>query len=105
MNDCLFCKIVNGEIPSEFIFENDDCVAFKDIHPKASTHILIVPKKHISSIADVSYEDAPLLGKLLNYAREIAEKLSLSGYRLSINVGKDGGQEIFHLHIHLMSNS
>ncbi len=104
MKDCLFCKIVSGEIPAEMVFENDECVAFKDINPKASTHLLIVPRKHIASIQDITYEDSPLLGNLLNHCREIGEIFSLSGYKLSINVGKDGGQEVFHLHIHLISN-
>lgn len=104
MDDCLFCRIVSGDVPAEVVFENHECVVFRDINPQANTHFLVVPKMHISSIKEVTYGDSSLLGNLLNYCREVAEIFSLGGYKLHISVGKDGGQEVFHLHIHLMSN-
>ena len=104
MSDCIFCKIINKEIPSEFLYEDENCVIFKDIHPKAKTHLLVLPKKHIPSIAEMEEGDEKIVGHLTRCAKSIGSKLNLSGYQLQINVGKDGGQEIFHLHIHLMSN-
>ncbi len=104
MSDCIFCKIINKEIPCEFLYEDENCVIFKDIHPKAKTHLLVIPKKHIHSIAEMEEGDEKIVGHLTRCAKEIGSKLNLSGYQLQINVGKDGGQEIFHLHIHLMSN-
>lgn len=101
--DCIFCKILNGDFGTEFLHEDDDCVIFRDIHPKANTHLLIVPKKHIPSIIEMTEEDGKLISHLILNAKKIAEKLKLSGYNLQINVGKDGGQEVFHLHLHLMS--
>ncbi len=103
MNDCIFCKIANKEIASQFLMEDENCVIFRDIHPKAPTHLLIVPKKHISSISEMKLGDEIVVGKMVDAARKIAEKLGIGGYNLQINVGKDGGQEIFHIHIHLMS--
>ncbi len=105
MSDCIFCKIIKREIPSEFLYEDENCVIFKDIHPKAKTHLLIIPKKHIHSIAEMEEGDEKIVGHLTRCAKSIGNKLNLSGYQLQINVGKDGGQEIFHLHIHLMSNA
>ncbi len=102
-SDCIFCKILNGEAGTEFLHEDDNCVIFRDIHPKANTHLLIVPRRHIPSIIDVTDNDKELISDLILNAKKIAEKLKLNGYNLQINVGKDGGQEIFHLHIHLMS--
>lgn len=105
MLDCIFCKIVNKEIGTSLIYEDADCVVFSDLHPKANTHLLVVSKCHIPSIKEITYADSKLLGNLLNVCRISAKKLKLKGYRLQINVGSDGGQEIFHLHIHLLSNS
>ncbi|MBT6034678.1 MAG: histidine triad nucleotide-binding protein [Candidatus Jacksonbacteria bacterium] len=104
MSDCIFCKIVNKEIPSEFLLEDDSLVAFKDIDPKASTHVLIVPKKHISKVSDSESEDAGLLGVLLLASKKIAEKIGIleSGYRIIINSGADAGQEVDHLHVHVL---
>lgn len=104
MSDCLFCKIAHGEISSEFIYEDDDVVVFRDIHPKAKTHLLVVPKKHSETVMSLQPEDETLMGKLIFVAKEVAATLGLPGYRLQINVGKDGGQEIFHIHMHLLSN-
>lgn len=103
--DCIFCKIIDRDIPTEFLKENDELVVFKDIHPLAPIHLLIVPKKHIRSINDLNENDRPLVGSLIMTAQEMAKQLSVdkSGYRLFFNVEKGGGQEIFHLHLHLIS--
>ena len=101
---CLFCKIVEGEIPAEVVYNDDEIMAFSDIAPRAPTHILIIPKKHIATINDVSDEDAPLLGKLILTAKNIAKQNGLSepGYRLVFNVNSQGGQEVYHIHLHLL---
>jgi histidine triad (HIT) family protein len=106
MEDCVFCKIINKEIGTDFVYENDEIVAFKDIHPKAKTHILIVPKKHIPTINDLNKDekDEILVGKMMLVARDIAKQNKLSGYNLVFNVGRSAGQIIFHIHLHLMSN-
>jgi histidine triad (HIT) family protein len=102
--DCIFCKIINKEIPTEFLKENDELVVFKDIHPLAPIHILIVPKKHIRSINDLSEEDRSAVSSLIMTAKEMAKQISVdkTGYRLFFNVEKGGGQEVFHLHLHLI---
>lgn len=105
MSDCVFCKIANGELGTDFVYRDDECVVFKDLRPKAKTHLLIVPVKHIDSVATMDESDEDLAGKLLICAKKVADQLGLRGYNLQINVGKEGGQEIFHLHIHLTSNS
>jgi histidine triad (HIT) family protein len=101
--ECLFCKIVNKEIPSEIVYEDEKVVVFKDINPKAPTHLLIVPKKHISSVDHVEIEDKALMGELILAAQKIAREKGLEGYKLQINVGRSAGQLIDHLHIHLLS--
>lgn len=103
MEDCIFCKIAKGEIPSAKVFENDKIIAFNDINPKAKIHILIVPKKHIESVKHLEEADKELVGELVLAAQKIAEEKNLQGYKLVINVGRDGGQLIDHLHLHLMS--
>lgn len=100
--DCIFCKIVKKEVYSDILRESEDAVIFKDIRPSAPVHYLIVPKKHISSIKEVTRQDEALLGHLVHIAKEAAEKLNLSGYRLIFNVGRDGGQVIDHMHLHLL---
>ena len=100
--DCLFCKIARGEIPSETLYEDERVRAFRDIHPKAPVHILIVPKKHIASVADLAPDDAVLVGELMLVAKAVAAKEGLPGYKLVVNVGRDGGQVIDHLHLHLL---
>jgi histidine triad (HIT) family protein len=101
--DCIFCKIVAGTIPSKQVYEDELTYAFSDIDPKAPVHILIVPKKHISSLAETSMEDTGLLGHLHQVAADIArEKHLTDGYRTVINTGLEGGQTVFHLHIHLL---
>jgi histidine triad (HIT) family protein len=101
---CIFCKIINKEIPTEFLKQNEDLVVFKDIHPLAPIHLLIVPKRHIRSINDVKRKEAPIISHLIMTAKEMAEQISISksGYRLFFNVEKGGGQEVFHLHLHLI---
>ena len=103
-DDCLFCKIVNREVPSEFLYEDDDYVVFRDIHPAAPVHLLLVPKKHIRSINDLESGDEVLVGGLFTLAGKMAvqEGVNVSGYKLLFNVEKGGGQEIFHLHLHLL---
>lgn len=104
VEDCIFCKIVKGILPSDFLFEDEDLVVFKDINPLAPVHLLIVPKKHIRSINDLEEADAGLVGRLILTARDMAGKMAVnkSGYRLFFNVEKGGGQEVFHLHLHLI---
>lgn len=102
MNGCVFCKIVKKEIPSDILRESEDAVIFNDIRPSAPVHYLVVPKKHISSIKEVAHEDEALLGHLVLMAKEAADALNLSGYKLVFNVGRDGGQIIDHLHLHLL---
>jgi len=102
MSDCLFCNIVEGIIPSDKVYEDDDVFAFKDIHPKAPTHVLVIPKQHVATLTDC--EDPALLGMLIDRVRMIADEvLELAdGYRVVINVREGGGQEVFHLHMHIL---
>lgn len=103
MSDCIFCKIAAGDIPSSKIYEDDDVIAFKDIHPQAPVHFLIVPKKHIVSLAETQPADEPLLGKMLGLVRKLAKEQGCdNGFRVIINTGRDGGQEVPHLHIHVL---
>ena len=104
MENCIFCKIINKEIPTNLIFENDNFVAFNDIKPKAKIHILIVPKKHIESIKTIEDSDKDLMGELLLVAKKIAKEKNMEGYELIFNVGREGGQLIDHLHLHLLSS-
>jgi histidine triad (HIT) family protein len=101
--NCLFCKIVEGQIPSTAVYQDDRLYAFADIGPKAPTHILIVPREHIVSISEAAEDHRDLLGHLLYTAAQIAREKGLhSGYRLVINNGPDGGQTVDHLHVHLL---
>lgn len=103
MADCIFCRIVAGEIPCSKVFEDEDVLAFRDIHPQAPLHVLIIPKKHISTLSDVEPEDQAVLGKMLALAPKIAmENGSPDGFRTIVNTGKLGGQEVYHLHIHVL---
>ena len=101
--DCLFCKIANREATAEIVYEDETLVAFKDIRPKAQIHFLIVPKKHIPSVDHLAIEDENLMGALILGAQKIARERNLKGYKLQINVGRDGGQLIDHLHLHLLA--
>lgn len=102
---CIFCQIVSGEEKSVLLHRDDHVIAFRDIRPLAPTHILIVPSKHIDSINTLQAEDAPLLGHMLLVAKELAgrEGVAESGYRLIFNTGPDGGQTVYHLHLHLIA--
>jgi len=102
--DCVFCKIVDRQIPTKFIKEDDNVVVFEDLHPMAPVHLLIVPKKHIRSINDLVEEERPIVSAMIMAAKEMAKKMKVneSGYRLFFNVEKGGGQEIFHVHLHLI---
>ena len=103
--DCLFCRIVRGEIPSQKVFENKEMLAFKDINPQAPIHIIIIPKKHIDSLSGAGKNDNALLGRLQLVISEIAEKLlgKNSSYRVVTNCGEKAGQSVFHLHYHLLA--
>jgi histidine triad (HIT) family protein len=101
--DCLFCKIVAGEIPAKHVYEDELSLCFADINPQAPTHLLIIPKEHIASQAHAQEEHTALLGHLLATAAEVAQKAGLDrGYRVVINTGEDGGQTVDHLHLHLL---
>jgi len=102
MSDCLFCKIIEGSIPSDKVYEDNDVFAFRDIQPKAPTHVLVIPKIHIPTLADT--KDPALLGNLMDKVNHIANDiLNLeAGYRIVINVREGGGQEVFHLHVHIL---
>ena len=102
--DCIFCKIVAGEIPSEFLYQDEEVIAFRDINPIAPTHLLIVSKKHIPSLLHLTDAEAPLVGHMVKVANRLAREhgVAESGYRLAINCGKEGGQLVPHLHMHLL---
>ena len=104
MANCIFCKIIAGDIPSEKVYSDKLVTAFRDINPAAPTHILIVPNKHIASINELTPEDEQLVGYLFSIAKILAvqEEIAESGYRLIINTGPDGGQVVYHLHLHLI---
>ena len=103
MTDCLFCKIGRKEIPAKLVFEDADMFAFEDIQPQAPTHILICPRKHMTSLTDVAVEDAPMLGRLQLVAAKLAVERKLTeGYRTVFNNGRGAGQSVFHLHLHLL---
>jgi len=105
--DCIFCQIVAGNAPSETLYQDEEIIAFRDINPQASTHLIVIPKKHIPSLAHLSKEDLPLVGHMINTANHLAkiEGISESGYRLVINCGKEGGQLVPHLHMHLLGGN
>jgi len=103
MSDCLFCKIADGDIPSNKAYEDDKVLAFHDIDPKAPVHILIIPKKHITSVAQTAEEDFEIYAHIIRVAKQLAEKFDLGkGYRIVTNVGEEGGQSVAHLHFHLL---
>jgi len=103
MTNCIFCKIVKKELPAAVVYKNENALAFKDIDPKAPVHILIVSKKHVASLNDATPKDKELLGELLFTAKKIAAKQKIKSYKIVINVGRDAGQSVDHLHIHLLS--
>jgi histidine triad (HIT) family protein len=103
-DDCLFCKIVAGEIPAELIYESETAVAFRDINPQAPTHVLVIPRKHISTINDIGNDDEAIVGSLYSAAREIAteEGIAEAGYRAVMNCNEGAGQSVFHIHLHVL---
>ncbi len=104
MEDCIFCKIINREIPSSIVYEDGDIIAFRDVNPQAPVHILVIPKKHISSLIDLKEEDEFLIGKIFTVINKIAkqEGINKKGFRVIVNCGEDGGQEVKHLHFHIL---
>lgn len=102
--NCLFCKIAAGQIPGEIVYQDQDIVAFADIHPQAQHHVLIIPRRHVPSITDITMEEGPLLAQMFIAAQKIARDLNIdqSGYRMVANTGSHSGQTIFHLHFHLL---
>jgi histidine triad (HIT) family protein len=104
MTDCLFCKMVSGEIAPDKVFEDDDVLAFRDINPQAPTHVLVVPKRHVATLNELDGESAGLVGKMVLAAAEVArrEGFAEQGYRTIMNCNADGGQTVFHIHLHLL---
>ena len=102
--DCVFCRIVAGEIPADIVYQDKALLAFRDINPQAPTHILIIPKSHIASLAEITAKHQALMGRIVLLARDLAEKEGVSGrgYRLSVSTGPDGGQLVPHVHFHLL---
>ena len=101
--NCLFCKIAAGQIPARKVHEDDELLVFHDIHPWAPVHVLVVPKLHVASLAEVGPEHAPLLGRMLALAPRLMRELGVTnGFRVVVNTGPDGGQEVMHLHVHVM---
>ncbi|WP_415648108.1 histidine triad nucleotide-binding protein [Stackebrandtia soli] len=107
MTDCLFCRIVEGEIPATVVADTDDVLAFRDITPKAPTHVLVIPKAHYANAAELAAADPALAGRLIDVAGTIAtsEGVAEDGYRLMFNTGRHGGQEVFHVHLHLLGGT
>ena len=107
MEDCIFCKISKGEIPSEKVYEDEEVLAFKDINPAAPIHILVIPKKHIAKVTDIMPEDEALVGKMYTVINKIAKEQGFAedGFRIIINCGRDAGQEVMHLHFHILAGT
>lgn len=103
MEDCLFCKIICGEIPSKRVYEDKFCYAFYDIDPQAPTHFLVVPKEHITSAADITADNEPIVGHIFSVIAQLARNLGMDSYRIVSNVGEQAGQTVFHLHFHVLS--
>ena len=105
MSDCIFCKIINGDIPSEKVYDNEYVMAFNDLNPQAPMHVLIIPKKHISTINDIEQEDAEIIGEMYLAAKQIAADAGYSdrGYRAVMNCNEEAGQTVFHIHLHVLA--
>lgn len=101
---CIFCQIVAGKLPGDIVYRDDEILAFRDVNPQAPVHLLVIPRKHIASLAQAGEEDVPLMGRLVGVANKLArqEDIAKSGYRLVINCGQQGGQLVPHLHLHLL---
>jgi len=104
MSDCIFCKIAAGDIPAELVYEDDLVVGFRDLNPQAPTHVLLIPRRHIATINDLQPEDEAIIGRLYSAAAKVAEQEGIAeqGYRTLINCNDDGGQTVFHVHLHLL---
>jgi histidine triad (HIT) family protein len=104
MADCIFCKLINGDLPAQFVYQNEHVVAFNDINPQAPTHVLIIPRKHIATLNDLSSGDAQVMAELYLAAQQIAEDAGIAqaGYRTVVNCNLGGGQTVYHLHLHVM---
>ena len=103
MSDCLFCKIINGEIPSTKVYEDDSILAFRDINPQAPTHILVIPKEHIGSVSEITSENSGVVSHIFEIIAKIAKQEGLTGgYRVVSNIGDDAGQTVHHLHFHIL---
>ena len=102
--DCIFCQIVAGKVPSDIVYQDEEVLAFRDINPQAPVHLLIIPKKHITSLAQLSEAESLLIGRMVNTANQLAKREGIleSGYRLVVNCGKEGGQLVPHLHLHVL---
>jgi len=102
--DCIFCRIARGELPANVVLETPDVLAFRDVHPQAPVHVLVIPKRHLASLADLEPTDGALAGALLTAAAEVARQAGLEdgGYRVVTNIGEDGGQSVSHLHLHVL---
>ncbi|MBS4098122.1 MAG: histidine triad nucleotide-binding protein [Sulfuricella sp.] len=101
MSDCIFCKIMAGEIPCKKVYEDEEFFAFHDINPIARVHFMIIPKRHVASLQECAAGEEGMLGRLLLLAAKLAKELGLSGFKTAINTGKEGGQVVFHLHVHV----
>jgi len=99
---CLFCRIVAGELPADRLYEDEEVIAFKDIHPQAPFHCLVIPKTHVATLNDFSREQSALIGRLLLTAKRLAAENGLPGYRVAMNVNREGGQVVFHAHLHVL---
>ena len=103
MTDCLFCKIVAGEIPSSKVYEDDQCYAFNDIAPQAPTHFLVVPKEHIGSVSEITAANSPVVGHIFEVIAKLAKEQGMESYRVVSNIGEQAGQSVLHLHFHVLS--
>lgn len=103
MTDCIFCKIIDGEIPSTKLYENDYIIAIKDINPKAKVHVLVIPKLHVESLNEL--DDEKIMSEILKGVKEVAKIMNVKSYRVHVNTGKEEGQVVFHLHFHVLSNT
>ncbi len=104
MENCLFCKIAKGEIPSKIVYQDEHVVAFEDINPQAPVHVLLIPRQHIASMTDLTLDDGPVLARIFTTAQQLAYEMKIDerGYRIVSNIGLDAGQSVFHLHFHLI---
>ena len=103
MSDCLFCKIIAGEIPSSKVYEDDVCYAFNDISPQAPTHFLVIPKAHIGSVSEVNADNSAVVAYIFEVIAKLAKEMGMESYRVVSNIGEQAGQSVFHLHFHVLS--